>query len=261
MSLNFSQGGQGALGGAAAGATIGSIFPGIGTGIGAGAGALIGGGLGLFGGDEQGDLRKEQEARLLQALQADKFQGPQLGQFQSGSMGGPFRGGQLQLIGQLQEQAAGRGPSLATAQFQDSLNRGLNAQVAQSQSGVGNPALAGRGAANAIGGLTQDLAGQAARARVGEQFNARAQLGGLLGQGRGQEQQGSQFNAAQQNQRLLSQADMDLRAQALRQQQEQAMLKMLNKGFVPPQANQTGTQFLSGGGNLLAYGHNKGVFG
>jgi hypothetical protein len=122
--------------------------------------------------------------------------------------------------------------------------------------------------------MTQDLAGQAAQARMQEQLAARQQLAGVLGQARAQELQGRQFDVGQFNQRQLRQAMMGqevslanqrailqnraqqnqfglgLRELELRNAAEQAAGL---RGFAgTQQPNQFGTQLLSGGGALLA---------
>ena len=243
---DFNQGAQGALGGAATGASLGALGGPLGAGIGAGIGALGGGLLGMFGNSnsERDRLLAQQEAMIQSQF---GLGAPQLGGAALGSMGGDFRSGQLQLIGQLQQQAAGLGPSLADQQFNRSLDRGVNSQVAASQAGTGNAALQGRAAANAIGNMTQDLAGQAAQARIQEQLAARNQLAGVLGQGRGQELQGSQFNAGAINNQMLAQADLEMRNRALQNQ-----LLGMQAGLIPGEQPGFGTQLLSGGGSMLA---------
>lgn len=261
----------------------GSAIPGVGTLV----GGAIGGAMGLFGGSNdpnQGHYNlpgyEDRQNSLNSAIsgaagvQAPTANAAQIGGYQNASMGGQFRQGQSTLMGQLQQQAMGQGPSLATAQFDRALGSGIAAQQAQANTGVGNSALSARNAAQNIGGMTQDLAGQAAQARIQEQMNARAQLGGLLGQARSQEMQGSQFNVGQQNSRTLAQAgfnqqtglanqDAWLRNQAQQNQYGLGLrgLEMDNArlqqgglmGFAGAQPQNTlGTQFLSGGGAMLA---------
>lgn len=287
---------KGALGGAATGATIGSVVPGVGTLIGGGAGAVIGGLAGYFGSSP--DPREDQnnfllpgyderrrgvngEISLAGLAKSPQAQAAQAGQFQNGSFGGQYRDGQNQLIGQLQAQANGQGPSLATAQFNRSLEQGVAAQQAQANTGRGNTALAARQAAQNIGGLTQGLAGQASQARQQEQLSARQQLAGVLGQARGQEIGASQFNAAQQNQRLLANANFQQDANLSNQsaflqnsaQQNQYGLGLRDlelRNAQLQQAGQTayatgqgptlGDQILSGGTTALGYGFSSGAF-
>ena len=273
------QGLQGALGGAATGFTMGGP-------AGAAIGGLAGGLLGHFGSseNERKDFTlpgfQDRQAGLNEAIAgagqvaAPMMTAQALGQFQGGGMGGQFRQGQQDLIGQLQQQAQGGGPSLANQQFQQSLAQGVNAQQAMANTGRGNTALAGIQAAQNVGGLTQGLAGQAANARMQEQLAARQQLAGALQAARGQELSAGQFNAVQQNQRqqllgqfgqeaalanqraaLQNQAQQNqfglgLREQELRnaQLQQQGLTGFAGQN---PQQNM-GTQLLGAGGSALA---------
>lgn len=91
-----------------------------------------------------------------------------------------FRQGQVGLVGQLQQQAAGQGPSVAQAQYAQAADRGLKQQLALAASQGGNPALAARQAAMGAANINQDLAGQAAVARMQEQQAAQQALGQQL---------------------------------------------------------------------------------
>lgn len=292
---------KGALGGAATGATIGSVIPGVGTAVGAGAGALIGGLSGYFGHDGTPDPRKdrsnyqlagfsERQAGLnsaiagAQGVSAPQVEGAQIGAFQRGGNGGAFRAGQQQLIGQLQAQANGRGPSLADAQFRSALDSGVAAQYAQANSGRASGGLAGLQAAQNIGGMTQSLAGQAAQARMQEQLSARQQLAGVLGQARSQELSATQFDAGQYNQREMQQAgynqqanlanqDAILRNRAQQQQYEQGLRDLELRNALAQQSGNIsyatgaangpslGDRILAGGTNALAMGFSSGAFG
>ena len=95
---------------------------------------------------------------------------------QLGSRGAPgldvsgFRAGQADLVGQLQAQAAGRGPSLAQAQLEEALGRNIAGQAALAQSGrPGQQALAARQASQQAGQLGAQFGQQAAQARMAEQ--------------------------------------------------------------------------------------------
>jgi hypothetical protein len=277
---DFGQGAQGAVGGGATGFALGGPVGGL-------VGAGIGGLLGYFGdsGPSQEDFDlpgfEDRRDRLNQDITdagqrgAPTANAAQIGGFQRAGLGGPFRGGQQQLIGQLQQQAQGLGPSLATGQFDRSLQQGIAAQQAQANTGVGNQALAGRQAAQNIGGITQDLAGQAAQARIQEQMGARQQLAGVLGTARGQELAGSQFDAGQFNQRRLAQAGFNQQTglanlgadlQNRNQQNQFGMglreLELANasgqqqgrSGFAGSQGPGLGSQILGGGGAGLAQG-------
>lgn len=283
---NWGQGLQGATGGAMGGAAIGGPIGGV-------IGGAVGGLAGLLGGSgpQKRDYMlpgfDERQRRLNEAISgaggvgAPTAQAAQIGPMGQAGMGGEFRGGQQQLIGQLQQQAMGQGPSLAQMQFDRNLDQGIAAQIAAARSGVGNASAANRGAAQNIGGLTQDLAGQAAQARMQEQLMARQQLAGVLGTARGQEMQGSQFNVGQQNQGTLAQAGFDqqtslanqdayLRNQQLQNQYGLGLreLELQNAmqqrqglaGFSGGQQNMTGTQFLSGGAGALTQAIGQGRF-
>lgn len=102
--------------------------------------------------------------------------------FQIGGLDTGVQSSRDDLIRQLQQGAAGRGPSVATDQFNRSLEATSANQLAQASSGVGNRALAARQAAQNIGGAAQGFAGQAGIQRIQEQLLARQQLGGVLDQ-------------------------------------------------------------------------------
>jgi hypothetical protein len=149
------------------------------------------------------------------------------------------RGYQDFLSHQLQNQVLGQGPSLAQGQFQQGLDQSIAAQqaMAASQRG-GNIAAAQRGAAINTGNINLQGANQAAQLRMQEQLGAEGLLGTTSNQMRSgdlsatgiaqdtgkfnasQTQQGSQFNAAQE------QAFNDLR------------LKYAGLGLSAEQANQ-----------------------
>jgi hypothetical protein len=100
---------------------------------------------------------------------------------------------QRQLLGQVQAQASGQGPSVA----QEALSRGLGQSAAQIQSALAgqrgsaaNVGLAARNIANVGAQQQQDLASQAAMLRAQETLAARQQLQGLTGQQLGQVQAG-----------------------------------------------------------------------
>jgi hypothetical protein len=103
-----------------------------------------------------------------------------------------FRGKQLGLAGQLEAQAAGQGPSLAQAQLQQATDQNIAQQMALAASARGgNVGMAQRQAAQNAAAVQQQAAQQASMLRMQEQMAAREQLGGLLGQGRAADQQGS----------------------------------------------------------------------
>jgi hypothetical protein len=116
---------------------------------------------------------------LQQADYAAGRQAPQIGQ--SG-----FRQDQRGLVGMLQQQAAGRGPSAAARQLKDALGRNVSSQ--QALLATGGPGSA-RMASQQAGMLGGSIAGQTAQARVQEQLGAQQLLGQAIGQGRGQDLQ------------------------------------------------------------------------
>jgi len=193
--------------------------PGLGGLLGRGLGAVGNflGGLG-FGGpnvniqglQERDQFFMDQARRGAEGRPVERIGAAQIGPTNTASRSN-FAVGQEQLMRQLQEQAAGRGPSLATMQFEQGLGSGVNAQQALARSGGGNVGLAQRQAAQNVGNLTQNLAGQAAQARMAEQLSARQQLAGVLGQGRAQDFARNSFNAGQLNQGQLNQALMNQR--------------------------------------------------
>lgn len=133
----------------------------------------------------------------------------------------PFEQGQMGLVNALQQQAAGKGPSLATNQMQQNVEQSLQAAASQqaSQRGRVNPALAARNMANQTASANQNAAMQSAQMRMQEQMNAQGQLGNALSQARGQSQaydlnqanlnqNANQFNAEQTNRTNLNQANL-----------------------------------------------------
>jgi hypothetical protein len=114
---------------------------------------------------------------------------PQAGQVQiDPNAGAQNAAGQQALIGQLQAQANGTGPSLASGMLKEGTDRTLANQAAlAATTGASNPALAQRNlAVNAIG-ANQQLAQASAQQRMQDQINAQNQLGSVLSGARGQD--------------------------------------------------------------------------
>jgi len=132
------------------------------------------------------------------------------------------RAQQMALIRQLQDQAAGIGPSLAQAQLQGANEAAMRQAMAlgYSQRGAG----AG-GALKSIreqqAGLTQQNAADSAMLRMQEQLAARQMLGGLIGGMRGQDQSNMQFGLSGQSTLAMQQAAFE---EARRQANEQNRL-------------------------------------
>jgi hypothetical protein len=165
----------------------------------------------------------------------------------NGAQQGQTRDMQMALIQQLQDQAAGRGPSLAQMQLQQGTDRNMSQAMAlgQSQRGAGAAGMA-KGIQGQQAGIAQGMAGDAAMLRLQEQMSARGMLGQQLGGVRGQDQgwagmdmqnnqfnagatnQGNQFNASQTNtmananaqraaEMAQAQAKLDLERERMRQ--------------------------------------------
>jgi hypothetical protein len=129
------------------------------------------------------------------------------------------RQGQQSLVGDLQEAAAGRGPSLAGMQLREAQDR--NSKQAMSMAASmrgGNAALAQRNATNAVSQGNQQAARDSAQMKVQEQLAARQQLQGTLDNMRGQDigvagnqaqlnMGANQFNSSQTFDRNRSQFD------------------------------------------------------
>lgn len=122
---------------------------------------------------------------------------------------------QTALMGQLQNQANGVGPSLAGGQLQQGVEASLRAQQAAAASSRGRSGfgLAARNLGNQASAMQGNAAMQAAQLRMAEQQSAQQQLGNVAGATRGQDlgyggmqNQMGQFNAAQQNQFGLANA-------------------------------------------------------
>lgn len=115
-----------------------------------------------------------------------------------------FKGDQRGLISQLQDQASGKGPSVAEAQFKMAADRGQAQQMSMAASQRGRSGgLAGRNAMMNTAAMNQDLAGQSAIARMQEQQAAQNQLGTQINYG-----MNSEANIASQNAQLAQQMGM-----------------------------------------------------
>jgi hypothetical protein len=229
--------------------TIGNVLSGAGGGAMAGgalgpwgalAGGVIGGLGGLFGGngeDERAAQLRKQEQDYYNSVRDRAAQ--QLGPAaQAGPSG--FAGQQQTLADMLFAMSRGEGPSLAGEQMRAGADRAAGTQGGMAAGAVGRGVNSGAAYLNAANnaGMAQAQANQdAGMARVQEQLGAMGQLGGVLGQGRGQDQQLSMFNAQQQNQTalanlqaLLAGRDLDdrTRAQLLQLQQNLLALSLIH---------------------------------
>lgn len=173
---------QGAIGGGLAG---GGFTP-----LG-GLGALVGGLAGYFGGGSDADANRK--------AQMDYFN--QLGSIGPASQGAysEFRGNQRNYINNLENMAAGRGPSLADAQMRAATDRSTKQSMGLAQSGAGNPAANMMMAQEAAGQMGSQNAQNAMQGRIQEQLNAMNLLGINLHGARGADEDMNRFNASQQN--------------------------------------------------------------
>jgi len=121
-----------------------------------------------------------------------------------------FRSGQQGLVGLLEAQARGQGPSAAQLQLKDAMSRNVSAQQALMASGG-----SARSASQQAGALGASLSNQAAQARVQEQLGAQQQLGAALQGARGQDMQ-----------RNIANMEAQLRSRGLNDQQIRAMLEL-----------------------------------
>lgn len=103
---------------------------------------------------------------------------------------------QNQLVGQLQAQANGTGPSLASGMLAQGTDRTLAGQMsAAATNGASNPALAQRQLATNAIGANQQLAQATAQQRMQDQINAQSQLGSVLGNQRAADSSDAQAQA------------------------------------------------------------------
>jgi len=195
-----------------------------------------------YGGAQVGQFERGQAAQLSPAerIQAERVGGINIGQAQGfggaqidpaaqaraaqlGRQDQQFRAGQTGLMSQLQEQAAGRGPSLAGGQLQEASERTLAQQAGAAAAGGGSSALARRQLATNAAQQNQQTARDVAQVRLQEQLAARQQLAGVAQTGREQDinvanaqaqlaQQTALANQAAINQRAGQQAGLNQQA-------------------------------------------------
>lgn len=150
--------------------------------------------------NSQADQLRFQQAFQAQAAAAKNRSAPQMGAAQLGPAAmtsaatidqdpqGEFRSQQMGLVDQLNQAAAGQGPSLATLQMQQNTDDAIKSAMAIAASGRGGSA-GGRlkGAMDQASMMQQQGARDSAALRVQEQLAARDQLNSVLAQGRGQD--------------------------------------------------------------------------
>jgi hypothetical protein len=237
--MSWEQGFQGAAGGAMAGGAVGGP-------IGAAVGAGLGGLAGYFGGDPKSQYQKQLQ-QLAQKY--GRMQAPQAGPASQAGMSG-FRQNQAGLVSQLEAMGRGEGPSAAQIQMREAMDRAAGAQASAAAGAGGRGVNAGaalRGAMNNTAAIQAQGARDTATLRAQEQFNALQQLGQVVGQGRGQDEQLGMFNAGQQND--MTRANLQAAMQTLGISTE-AELKalMAAMGMAGP---GLGTQILAGGASAF----------
>ena len=203
---------------------------------------------------QQGGIREYRGANLGPSERAGVAQlGPaaqgtaeRAGQTQISREDAEFRQGQAQLAAQLQAQAAGQGPSLATQQLKQATDRNIAQQAAAAAAAGGNSALAQRNLSQNAAQLGRSAAADAAQMRIQEQLAAREQLAGVLAGARGQD-----IGLAQAQAQLQQQ--INLANQQAGNQFGLANMEALNQ-FALEQARlqQQGRQFDVGAANEFA---------
>lgn len=141
---------------------------------------------------------------------------PGLGQLGQASMGGQFAQQQGALGGLLMQRANGQGlvSEQLARQGTDDAIRTQSSMAAGAR--PGQSALASRQAMQNASGAMAGLAGTRALAGAAESNQAAMAAGNVLGQARGQEMAGSQWNVGQRNQRQLDQAGLEMQQRGMR---------------------------------------------
>lgn len=230
--------GKGSAKSIATGAAIGAVTP-----IGAGTGALLGGIDSATGGQIQKELKHAAGldapgysapgikappqvtaptmapgSKAATVAAPGSLQGATIGQTAdpravliNGAPQGQFRAQQMTLAQQLAATASGQGPSAAAEQLRQGTEANIAAQMAASRSARGpNAGLAARGVAMGAADARQQMAGQAALARIQEQTAAQQSLGSVLAQGRGTDVELASQQAQLQQQAALAKYQGDL---------------------------------------------------
>lgn len=145
--------------------------------------------IATYGGAQIANNERSADVRLGPAAQGSAVKGyaKESSAAQINRQDEEFRRGQTKLVGQLQEAAEGRGPSLATMQLRQATDRNVAQQMGASAALGGNSALALRNAANNTVTANRQAGIDSAHMKVQEQLAARQQLGSVLAEGRGQD--------------------------------------------------------------------------
>ena len=237
---NYSQGIQGAAGGAMAGGSLGGA-----------PGAIIGGGLGLLGGLFGGGGGDEYRNRL--AAMEQEFanrHAPQVGQAGQAGMS-DFRGNQAALIAQLEALSRGQGPSLAANQMREAMDRSVGAQASLAAGAAGRGVGQGaalRNASNQTAAIQSQGSRDTGMMRVQEQLGALQQLGLNIHGARGADESMNRFNTSSNNQFALANLDAQLRAMGMNDAARLQALQSAMGGAGPGM----GSQILAGGAQAFA---------
>lgn len=187
----------------------------------------------------------QQQNRLAGYLQGvDSRVAPHVGTYQT-AHGSAFRGDQAELVDQLQRRAAGQ-DSVAELQARQGMDA-ANAQQRSMMAGARptNAAMAMQLGSQGMANAAMGIQGQAAIARAQEALGATGQLGNVLAQGRGADEQLNMWNAGQQNQRKSQQAQMN--------QQQMGLDDAARAGYLGQSLNAAGMQQQGG----MAYEQNR----
>lgn len=236
---DWNQAGQGAMGGAMAGGAIGGPW-------GAGIGAIAGGLGGLFGGGSDPNKKYRDQLEAL-SRGYGKRTAPQMGPAAQAGNSQLMRN-RSALVAQLEAQARGEGPSAASIQMREAMDRAAGAQSSAAAGAGGRGVNAGaamRNAMNNTAAVQAQGARDTATLRAQEQLNATQQLGGVIGQGIGQDNQHAQWNAGSTND--VNQANMMARLQMIGLNDEAQLRALMGAmGGTQPSPGM-GTSILAGG--------------
>jgi hypothetical protein len=244
---DWSQGAQGAAGGAMAGAGIAGPW-------GAAAGGAIGGLMGLLGGNPQAERAAEYEKMLKQlAAGYGAREAPQMGPAaQAGNS--TLMSNRAGLVAQLEAQARGEGPSAAQGQMREAMDRAAAGQASAAAGAGGRGVNAGaalRGATNNTAAIQSQGARDTSILRAQEQIAATQQLGGVIGQGIGQDNQLAMGNAGMQNDVGMANLQAAMQTLGLNQQGELQALIAAMSGGGAGMGGPMGTSIMAGGASML----------
>lgn len=228
---NGDQAFTGAIGGLAGGASTGNPW--------AAAAGLAGGALfGAFSPDYEGEWndRVNELGKFFSQRQAMRMGPATLAQDSS------LMGNRAQLISQLESAARGDGPSAARLQMKAAAERAAQMMSSNAQGAGGRGVNAGaamRNAGNQAANIMQTNNQNMGIMRAQEQLNAYGQLGQVIGQGIGQDQQQSQFNAGAINQQHAFDVQTAMQQLGLNDRMQLAMLGLqYGKGPKPGWGDQ-----------------------